>query len=234
MSKANEPSRRSFLRMAGAGVLSAVALTACSSSSSGVAASSESEAVSEAPVEAEPVAGEPEAPEYPWTWQELDKAEVEKHTYDTFYTHGGCCSAVVSGILETLAEHYGYPYNQISGQMFANGAAGYGSGNLCGSLGGACAILGLFCDAQTSRSLRDELFAWYKTAEFPQYQPEYDSITTVSNSILCADSVGIWKAATGHAMSAPERMARCAGLSANVAVKTVELLNVQFGFEAAP
>ena len=157
-----------------------------------------------------------------------------KHTYDCFYSHGGCCAAVFAGIMETMGEAYGAPYNVLNGKMFANGAAGYGVASLCGSLGGACAVIGLFCEAEDARALRDQLFDWYKKEPFPGYQPEIESVNTVSNSVLCADSVGIYMEATGYAMSDPGRLARCAGLSAEVAVKTIELLNIHFGFEAAP
>ena len=95
-------------------------------------------------------------------------------------------------------------------------------------------MIGLFCEAEDARALRDQLFDWYKKEPFPGYQPEIESVTTVANSVLCADSVGIYMEATGYAMSDPGRLARCAGLSAEVAVKTIELLNIHFGFEAAP
>lgn len=95
-------------------------------------------------------------------------------------------------------------------------------------------MIGLFCEAEDARALRDQLYEWYKVEPFPTYQPEIESVTTVANSVLCADSVGAYMEATGYAMSDPGRLARCAGLSAEVAVKTIELLNIHFGFEAAP
>ncbi len=211
-----QKSRREFLCMAGKGVLGAAALTAI-------------------PAVLKPALAETaEIPAYPWAYQQVDKDAVLKHTYECFYSHGGCCAAVFAGIMETMGEAYGAPYNMVPGQMFANGAAGYGVASLCGSLGGACAVIGLFCEAADARTLRDQLYEWYKAEPFPSYQPEMESITTVANSVLCADSVGAYMTATGYAMSDPGRLARCAGLSAEVAVKTIELLNVHFGFEAAP
>ena len=97
--------------------------------------------------------------------------------------HGGCCAGAVAAVVELLAEEYGYPYNQLNARMFADGAGGYGAGTLCGSLGGACAIFGLFCEANEARELRDQLYAWYKDHAFPSYQPEMESITTVSGAI---------------------------------------------------
>ena len=211
-----EQTRREFLRAAGKGVLGAAALTAI-------------------PAVLKPALAETaEAPAYPWTYQQVDKDAVLKHTYDCFYSHGGCCAAVFAGIMETMGEAYGAPYNVLNGKMFANGAAGYGVASLCGSLGGACAVIGLFCEAEDARALRDQLYEWYKVEPFPTYQPEIESITTVANSVLCSDSVGAYMEATGYAMSDPGRLARCAGLSAEVAAKTIELLNIHFGFEAAP
>lgn len=214
--KSIEQTRREFLRAAGKGVVGVAALTAIPSVLK--------------PALAEVAA----APAYPWAYQEVDKEAVQKHTYECFYSHGGCCAAVFSGIMEVFGEKYGAPYNTIPGKMFANGAGGYGAASLCGSLGGACAVIGLFCDVSDARAIRDELYAWYKTENFPKYQPEIESITTVANSVQCADSVGIYMEATGYAMSDPGRLARCAGLSADVAVKTIELLNIHFGLEAAP
>lgn len=211
-----EQSRRDFLRIAGKGVMGAAAISAIPSVMQ--------------PALAEGV----EAPAWPWEWKQIDKQKVLERTYASFSTHGGCCAAVVAGIVEELAEVYGYPYNQINPRMFANGGGGYGRKTLCGSLGGACAVLGLFCESKDAGALRNELYTWYEGHEFPQYQPVMESVYTVSNSIQCADSVGNWMAASGKEFSSPERAARCAGLSAEVAAKVVELLNVKYGFEAAP
>lgn len=217
--KCFEQSRRDFLRTAGKGMLGAAALSAVPSVFT--------------PALAEGV----EAPAWPWTYQPLDKEEVKARVFANFSTHGGCCAAVASGILELMAEKYGYPYNQIDGRMFANGGGGYGRRNLCGSLGGAFAILGLFLTGSDSGKLRNELYAWYETTAFPIYQPEgvaEHPVHSVSGSELCKDSVGNWMAASGFEFGTPERAVRCGCLSADVAEKTIELLNIHFGFEAAP
>ena len=205
----NNQSRRDFLRMAGKGVLGAAALSVVPSVMG----------------KAEDIA----APEWPWKWQKLDKTEVMERVYANFSTHGGCCASVVSGILELMAEQYGYPYNQINGRMFANGGGGYGKRTLCGALGGGLAVLGLFCEGSTSGALRNQLYDWYMAHEFPQYQPVMESVYSVSGSIQCSDSVGKWMEASGKEFGTPERAARCAGLSAETAAKVVELLDLQYG-----
>ena len=182
-----EQTRRDFLRIAGKGVVGAAALTAMPS------------------IIKPAVAEGTEAPAWPWEWKQIDKQKVLERTYASFYTHGGCCAATVAGIVEELAEVYGYPYNQINPRMFANGGGGYGAQTLCGSLGGACAVLGLFCESKDAGALRNEVYAWYKAHEFPQYQPEFESVYSVSNSIQCADSVNNWMKVSGFEFGSDQR-----------------------------
>ena len=210
-----QTSRREFLKLAGKGVLGAAAL-------------------STVPAMLPALAEGAEAPAWPWAYKKLDKDAVMKHGYECFYSHGGCCAGAVAAIVELLADEYGYPYNQLNARMFADGAGGYGAGTLCGSLGGACAVFGLFCEAKEARELRDQLYAWYKDHAFPTYQPEMESITTVSGAIECAVSVGNYMKATGYEMGDAGRKARCAAVTGETAAKAVELLNIHFGFEEAP
>lgn len=212
----NNVSRRDFLRKAGKGILGV-----------GVAA-----ALPLSVSQAEE--GTTEAPAWPWKWEELDPQVAMENGYKAFYTHGGCCAGTAAAIVETLAGQYGYPYNQINAKMFADGAGGYGAQSLCGSLGGACAMFGLFLEGPDANALRNELYAWYKEHAFPQYQPEIESITTVANSIECRDSVGKYMAATGYTMADDGRKARCAAVTGEVAAKAADLLNIKFGYYTEP
>ena len=213
--------RREFLRMAGKITLGAAAVSA-------VPAVVKADAAIEAPA-------------WPWKYQPIDKAAVQARAYANFSTHGGCCAAVASGILEVFAETYGYPYNQINGRMFANGGGGYGLRSLCGALGGALAVLGCFLEAGDSGKKRGELYAWYKETAFPIYTPagaEEHKWHSVSGSEMCADSVGNWMALSGLEFGSKERANRCACLSADVAGKVIDLLDAHFfgaaEAEAAP
>ena len=90
----------------------------------------------------------------------------------------------------------------------------------------AAACIGMVTDVDTQKKIVGELFKWYKTAEFPQYQPEGLGLKhTVAESILCEDSVGTFMKEQGVAYGDPERKARCAGTAADVTRKMVELLN---------
>ena len=209
--------RRDFLKLAGKTALGAAAVAAIPA-----AASAEAEIA---------------APAFPWTWPGLDVKEVQDKIYANFFAKGGCCAGVASGILDLLAEKYGYPYNQIDGRMFAHGGGGYGRRNLCGSLGGAFAVLNLLTTGGDMSGIRNEIYSWYETTAFPIYQPAdkpEHPVHSVSGSELCKDSVGNWMAASGFEFGTPERGTRCASLSADVGGKLVELLNIHFGFAAAP
>ena len=52
--------------------------------------------------------------------------------------------------------------------------------------------------------------------------------TSVSNSILCHVSISRWCAASGHKAFDDKRNERCCRLTADVARKTIEILNANF------
>ncbi len=227
-------SRRTFLKKTGLSLsgLAFLSLAGCSqpaSSASSVAASSQPAA------EAEPVVTEPEIPAHPYPSCEFDLDRVEQLAYESFYQNG-CCFAVTNAMLTELKEKVGFPYTAIPSEMFVNGKTGYGAGSLCGSLGGAAAIIGLMCTPEDASAITKELFNWYTSTNLPIYQPEITAETpTVAKSVNCNDSVTIFMDAAGIAeMSDPRRLARCGGVSADVAKKTAELLNVHFGYMEAP
>lgn len=188
---------------------------------------------------AEPAA--PEIPAFPYPYVELDAARAEQIAYEGYF-EDGCCYGVAKAILTELSEKVGFPYNAVPAEMFANGKEGYGCGSLCGALGGAAGVIGLCLNSEDSRKVLKELFDWYTSTPLPIYQPEEKSpVQTVSTTVNCVDSVSIYMKAANVERKDPIRRRRCGGLSGDVARKTVELLNVHFGFaqpapapEAAP
>ena len=179
-------------------------------------------------------AEEQAAPVWPWKYVPMDKDALLDHCYKMFYQYGGCGGGCFGGIVDIFSEVTGVPYNQmIPGKAFGLMAGGYGAGTLCGSLAGALTFVGLVCEPKDANEVRNQLFDWYREHEFPAYQPEFQSITTVAHSVNCVDSVGTYMAATGYKMADPERKARCAAVTAEVAVKTITLLNVLYGYEEA-
>lgn len=74
----------------------------------------------------------------------------------------------------------------------------------------------------------NELMAWYIQFPFPEYQPAGLNLARIAvGSTLCHISVSTWCNAKGVGVSAgsKEKKQRCAGLSADVTRKTVQMLN---------
>ena len=189
-------------------------------------------------VSALPVASIAEAPAavHPFPYVQLDPEVVKQRALASFSAYGGCCVGVGEALVGELADKIGYPWNQIPYQMFINGAAGYGQQTLCGALGGAVNVLGMLLPGAESKAVMGELFAWYKAANLPITVKDGVEAPahTVAGSVNCADSVGNFMKAAGiESMGDPVRVARCACVTADVAAKTVELLNIHFGFATA-
>jgi len=179
------------------------------------------------------LADDPEIPEHPWVWHPIDKQKALEYTYKRWFEVGGCGAGAVAGVMELLAEEYGYPYNVIPCQVMALGAGGFGCQTFCGALAGSCVVLGLFCKTSDATKLRNQLFDWYRNEPFPGYQPVYTSQITVAGDITCSSSVSKFMAANNLTMGDDARKARCAALTAECVVKVIELLNVFYGYEEA-
>ena len=175
-----------------------------------------------------------DAVEHPYTYAKIDPEVAADRAYARFSELGGCCVGVVAGIVDCLAEAVGAPYTNFPVKMFQNGAAGYGQNSLCGCLGGAAAAIGLVCPAADSKAVLKEVMTWYKTSELPTYDrgsaPAIAKV--VPGSVNCADSLMQFFTAApevNYDMSHPDRINRCACLTADVARKTAEALNAHFG-----
>ena len=174
-----------------------------------------------------------EAPVPPYAYAKLDPEKVGDCAYKRFSELGGCCVGVVAGLVESLAA-VNPDFAQFPVKMFQNGAAGYGQNSLCGCLGGAAAVIGMVCESADSKACLKEVIEWYKTSTLPTYDrgsaPAVAQV--VPGSPNCADSLlQFFQAAPqiNYDMSNPDRINRCACLTADVARKTAEVLNAKFG-----
>ncbi len=175
-----------------------------------------------------------EIPKHPYPYVELDADKAEKLAYEGYFENG-CCYGVAKAILTELSDKVGFPYTAIPPAMFANGKEGYGVGSLCGALGGAVGIIGLCCPPDDSRKIVAQLFKWYAETSLPIYEPEGTSgVKTIANSVNCDISVTKYMEAAKVERKDPIRKRRCGGVSGDVARKTIELLNIHFGFAEAP
>jgi hypothetical protein len=165
---------------------------------------------------------------FPWGYKKIDPQVAGEIAYEAWYEHY-CCYAAVNGILKPLQEKLGEPYASLPLLAFkwAHGG-GMGWGTLCGSLNGAGISTG-FIAGDDGEKIINDVIAWYTETELPIYRPKRPRslVRTVnaSASPLCHISAGKWMKKEGVAFASPQRQDRCARVSADVAMKTVSLLN---------
>jgi hypothetical protein len=182
----------------------------------------------------------------------LDAAAVRQAAYDGYYGGGGCGHGAYSALLGDLTRA-GRPFTELplrAAQFGAGGVAGYGS--ICGAvLGGAMIVSSLVESAGARNNLLASLMRWYEGFAFPAYaptavnaeeagatklldwgtEPTKPAVTKVApGSHLCHASVSGWCAAQDPVVPAggasqPDKKARCARVTADVAGKVAELLN---------
>jgi hypothetical protein len=142
---------------------------------------------------------------------------------------------VFKSIVSQLADVIGEPYRFFPFDMMRYGSGGIsGWGGPCGSLNGAAAVICLFAkEDRVSMALSSELLAWYERTAMPIYvpkesEPQLEIPAAVSGSILCHVSISNWCKVSGYKVSGKERAERCRRMTADIAKKTVELLNRSF------
>ena len=177
--------------------------------------------------------------DFGWKYQKLDPAASAPIAYDGYWHKGyGCGYGVYYGIVGVLAEKYGAPYNTFPFsmmEMFKGGMADWGT--ICGALAGGAAAIFSFFPRKLGNPMVSELFRWYEKTAFPIYDPLEAASpkgykgplpTSVSNSVLCHISVSRWAYTTKLGASSKERSERCGRITADVCMKTIEILNARF------
>lgn len=166
-----------------------------------------------------------------WRYVRLDPAVVAAEAY-RLMPEGGCMYGLFAAIITTMSKTQGEPFSSFPVHMMKYGVGGVGLwGSLCGTINGGAAIIGLFeRDKGRQEKLIAQLFSWYEAAELPGYQPHKggDSsgiLKSVAGSVLCHVSASKWCKIAGSEVGSPEMKERCRRLTADVAFKTVELLN---------
>jgi hypothetical protein len=165
-----------------------------------------------------------------WRYVPLAPAAVAAEAY-RLMPEGGCMYGLFAAIITTIAKTHGEPFSSFPLHMMKYGAGGVGHwGSLCGAINGGAAVIGLFDrDKGRQEKLIAQLFSWYEGAELPAYRPEKSDPAavpkSVAGSVLCHVSAGKWCKKSGSEVGGPEMKERCRRLTADVAAKTVELLN---------
>ncbi|MEW6110365.1 MAG: C-GCAxxG-C-C family (seleno)protein [Nitrospirota bacterium] len=170
-----------------------------------------------------------EAQQLPWPYEKIDPREAGRIAYDGWYK-AFCSYGVASGILVPLQKKIGEPYTLLPVEGLRLGEGGtVGWGTLCGSLLGATVAVGFVAPYDAGKQIINEVLQWYSDTELPLYAPAQAKadvkVRTTSNSPLCHISVGKWCQKANRSLGSPERKDRCARITADVAMKTVMLLN---------
>ncbi len=173
-------------------------------------------------------------PAHPYQYVELDTVKAEDIAYNGYY-EAGCCYGVAKAMLGQLQDQVGFPYTAIPVDMYKTGKEGYAIGTLCGALAGAVNVISVCAPTDAAKDIIADLFKWYSSTNLPLYRPEgLSDVQTVSGSVNCAESVTIFKNAAGVEQDDPIRKERCGAISADVAKKSIELLNIYYGYAEAP
>lgn len=164
-----------------------------------------------------------------WPYRKLDLDEVGRIAYETYFTKF-CAGTVARGLLIPLKNKVGRPYGSFPMDIVDwahGGVAGWGT--VCGTLTGAGIVTGLVAGEHAENIVNDLMF-WYSENDLPIYKPAKPVKAairnqSVSGTPLCHVSVGKWMKKEGVGFFTPERMDRCARLSADIAMQTARLLN---------
>ena len=176
--------------------------------------------------------------DFSWKPHKLDLAEVAAVAHAGFWHQGyGCGFGVLYSIIGLMGEKHGAPYKDFPFTMMEFGKSGISEwGGTCGALLGAAATLALFYPRKVRDAMIDELFRWYEITAFPIYTPNPGTTkwegplgTSVADSVLCHISVARWCGATKNDARSLERSERCGRLTADVAIKTMEIIHAQMG-----
>lgn len=172
---------------------------------------------------------------WPWPYVKLDPQKTADIAYEEWY-RVFCGAAIVNAVFGQLREKVGGPYKSFPSDAFVfleGGVSGWGT--ICGANAGANIVTNVILGPRTAGStdgmlMGSELMQHYATTAMPTYVPKAPKVKgeipkTVAESPLCHVSVGRWMKAANKELGSPERMDRCARLTASMAYELVTLLN---------
>jgi hypothetical protein len=174
--------------------------------------------------------------DFSWKPKPIDAGTCVDVAHAGFWHKGyGCGYGVLYSIVGLMGEKYGAPYKDFPFSMMEFGKSGISEwGGTCGALLGGAATLALFYPRAKRDAMIFELFRWYETTALPIYAPKPGTTkvegplpSSVSDSILCHVSVGKWCAASKFDARSTERSERCARITADVAKKTLEIIQAE-------
>jgi hypothetical protein len=213
-------SRRSLIKGA-TGIVGVCALTA-----GGLGFISNAEAAKKTAAKKSPA-------DLPWPYKKFTAAEIKEAgniAHDNWFK-GFCSYAALSGMVEILRRKVGEPYTSfpIAVVQFSHGGTA-GWGGTCGTLIGAGVGATLVAGPHVGEQINNEVCAYYANTALPVFVPDHPKAklktTSTSNSPICHLSVGKWMKKEGVGFLSAEQMDRCGRISADMCIRTIELLNL--------
>ncbi len=169
----------------------------------------------------------------PWPYKKFTDAEIKQAgniAHDNWFK-GFCSYATLSGGVELLRKKVGGPYISFPLELttFAHGGTS-GWGATCGTLIGAGVLSTLCAGPKIGEAINNEVLNFYTTSALPIFVPDHPKAEvktqSTSDSPLCHLSVGKWMKKEGVGFLSPQQMDRCARISADMCMKTLEYLNL--------
>ena len=137
-----------------------------------------------------------------------------------------CAETVIQGLVEAGGIKGVDPSDYFWGH---GGMVGWGTA--CGTLIGAGVVIGkVVDDKKVAQMVLNDVMAYYAYTTMPVYKPKKAIISDIKSATkagtpLCHISVGKWMKAENVKFFSAERKERCGRISADIAIKTAELLN---------
>ncbi len=173
------------------------------------------------------------ASELPYPYKKFTPAEIKEAgniAHDAWFK-GFCSYATLIGGVQILRKKIGAPYTSFPVELttFAHGGTS-GWGGTCGTLIGAGVLATLCAGPKTGEAINNEVCSFYATSALPIFVPTHPKAEvktqSISDSPLCHLSTGKWMKKEGVGFLSPQQMERCARVSADMCMKTLELLNL--------
>ena len=171
--------------------------------------------------------------ELPFPYKKFTAAEIKEagNIAHAAWFKGFCSYATLIGGVEILRRKVGEPYTSFPADLttFAHGGTS-GWGGTCGSLIGAGVLSSLCAGPKIGEAINNEVCNFYATSALPIFVPDHPKAQiktqSTSDSPLCHLSVGKWMKKEGVGFLSPQQMDRCGRVSADMCMKTLELLNL--------
>lgn len=177
-----------------------------------------------------------------WEARRASPANLADLTYEIFHCSGlGCGYSAFAALVQTYAEQFGAPYNNFPFPLLQHRRGRYsGAGKTCGALIGAGTFFDILWGKKAAAPQVRELHDWYAAVALPNYAPSAKVLeqcqgkgldmrlpVSVATSALCTDSQVNWVKACNFSMEDRFKKERCGRITADVALKALEIVNRQ-------